>query len=314
MRVRRVATLAVLFALGTLLAFGAGSAFATHVRCGDVITEDTTLDSDLLHCPSDGWNPDPEVAITIGADNVRLDLNGHTLSSDAESHGTSTTGVSTAYDHASVSNGTITGYEFPVHITGDHASITNVTVAGRFAARLSGSDIEFKKNTVFGGRRGIEVGGGPYLIEGNRVVYGLCAICPISDDDPIASSSIRNNVVTDGGIFMGLDSHSAIEHNVVADAGGIGAWGTGLVAHNHVERSGGIEAFESVTVAHNTANYNGNSGITAYDSVTVTHNTANYNRKFGIEAEPTVIDGGGNKAKGNGYPFRPLQCLNVFCK
>jgi hypothetical protein len=43
----------------------------------------------------------------------------------------------------------------------------------------------------------------------------------------------------------------------------------------------------------------------------VSHNTANYNRELGIEADATVIDGGGNKAKGNG---NPLQCLNVFCK
>jgi Right handed beta helix region len=40
-------------------------------------------------------------------------------------------------------------------------------------------------------------------------------------------------------------------------------------------------------------------------------NVANNNRELGIEAVAGVIDGGGNKARGNGDP---LQCLNVFCK
>jgi large repetitive protein len=46
-------------------------AFATHVQCGDLITQDTTLDSDLENCPVDG--------VVIGADGVTLDLNGHEI-------------------------------------------------------------------------------------------------------------------------------------------------------------------------------------------------------------------------------------------
>jgi parallel beta-helix repeat protein len=51
-------------------------ASAAHVSCGDTITTDTTLDSDLLDCPSNG--------IVIGADDITLDLNGHTVSGDGE--------------------------------------------------------------------------------------------------------------------------------------------------------------------------------------------------------------------------------------
>jgi hypothetical protein len=39
-------------------------------------------------------------------------------------------------------------------------------------------------------------------------------------------------------------------------------------------------------------------------------NTANYNFDYGIEAVEGVIDGGGNRAFGNG---NPLQCLNIVC-
>jgi hypothetical protein len=39
-------------------------------------------------------------------------------------------------------------------------------------------------------------------------------------------------------------------------------------------------------------------------------NIANQNQDLGIEAVPGVIDGGGNRAAGNG---NPLQCTNVLC-
>jgi parallel beta-helix repeat protein len=72
--ISRVMVLALVVAGLTVL--GAGSALASHVRCGDTITSDTTLDSDLVNCPNNG--------IVIGADNVTLDLNGHTIDGDGQ--------------------------------------------------------------------------------------------------------------------------------------------------------------------------------------------------------------------------------------
>jgi parallel beta-helix repeat protein len=59
---------------GCFLAFGAERADANHVSCGDSITADTTLDSDLVNCPNNG--------IVIGADRITLDLNGHLVDGD----------------------------------------------------------------------------------------------------------------------------------------------------------------------------------------------------------------------------------------
>jgi parallel beta-helix repeat protein len=75
-RFRIPAIAAVLAASGVLVAvvLSAGQAEASHVNCGDTITADATLDTDLLDCPNNG--------IVIGADDVRLDLNGHTVSGD----------------------------------------------------------------------------------------------------------------------------------------------------------------------------------------------------------------------------------------
>jgi parallel beta-helix repeat protein len=74
------ATLVSLTVLATstvvaLLAFGGGKASAVQsVSCGDTITTDVTLHHNLVNCPNNG--------IIIGADNVTLDLNYHTIAGD----------------------------------------------------------------------------------------------------------------------------------------------------------------------------------------------------------------------------------------
>jgi parallel beta-helix repeat protein len=74
------ATLALL-ALAVILTVagavvGVSQALAGPVRCGDTITTDTTLESDLLDCPNNG--------IVIGANGITLDLNGHTIDGDGQ--------------------------------------------------------------------------------------------------------------------------------------------------------------------------------------------------------------------------------------
>ena len=69
-----VGALCAAFAVVALLLPGSGQALVSQVSCGATITTDTQLDSDLANCPSNG--------IVIGADNITLDLNGHTVSGD----------------------------------------------------------------------------------------------------------------------------------------------------------------------------------------------------------------------------------------
>jgi len=51
-----------------------GAEAARNVGCGDTITTDTTLHHNLTNCPNNG--------IVVGANNVTLDLNHHTIDSD----------------------------------------------------------------------------------------------------------------------------------------------------------------------------------------------------------------------------------------
>src|SRR5436189_3017872 len=72
--VRRVSLAIFVLAVAGCVTFGTSQASASQVSCGDTITADTKLDHDLVNCPNNG--------IVIGADNITLDLNGHTIDSD----------------------------------------------------------------------------------------------------------------------------------------------------------------------------------------------------------------------------------------
>ena len=71
----RLLSVVALLALSGVTA-AAGQAPPAGLKCGDTITADTTLDRDLTGCPSNG--------IIIGADDITLDLNGHTISGDGK--------------------------------------------------------------------------------------------------------------------------------------------------------------------------------------------------------------------------------------
>jgi parallel beta-helix repeat protein len=74
---RRIALAICLLAFPLASPAGGGALAQTApLSCGDTITVDATLDRDLLDCPNNG--------IVIGADDITLDLNGHTISGDGK--------------------------------------------------------------------------------------------------------------------------------------------------------------------------------------------------------------------------------------
>lgn len=138
-----------------------------------------------------------------------------------------------------------------------------------------------------------------------------------SDSD---GAVIRHNQAHEGFLIDGDDAR--IENNEVdgssAGGAGIGVWAgdDNLVRKNSVRGGNdGIYVGSAATatiIEHNFARDALESGIRiAAPGTLVRGNTANDNRNFGIEAVPGVIDGGGNRASGNG---NPLQCVNVVCR
>src|ERR1700704_682336 len=114
----RVALVAL--AVGAWLVVGASSASAGAVTCGQTITQDTTVDNDLSNCPGDG--------LVVGADNITLDLNGHTVSGPGATP-TSSAGVRvTGRSGVTVRNGTVAQFDREVSVQGSANRVLLLTL------------------------------------------------------------------------------------------------------------------------------------------------------------------------------------------
>jgi hypothetical protein len=172
----------------------------TPLACGQVITADTTLQSDLVDCPGDG--------IVIGAHGIRLDLNGHTVSAAAcdvdcvEHVGVANTG---GYDRVRIVNGTISGFATNVSLVGATANtLANLTVGG-FPISAPAAFVGVSLSDSYENRlRGITVEGG------NPAV-----VLTSSDRNVIRRSSITGGVSIHVGLSLAL---SGSDDNLLADS------------------------------------------------------------------------------------------------
>jgi parallel beta-helix repeat protein len=184
------------FAVVAFLVPGSGQAIATDVSCGATITTNTKLDSDLANCPTNG--------IVIGADNITLDLNGHTVGGD--------------------------GVPVPSCDDGALCDLGIENSAGHAGVTIKGGSV-----------RGFDVG---ILVLGasrNRI-HGL-ASASNSSFGMIVEESTESRIdhyssVDDGisGILMLESNSSRIEHNSVAGAHGYGIPLFGS-SHNRIEEN-----------------------------------------------------------------------------
>jgi parallel beta-helix repeat protein len=149
---------------------------------------------------------------------------------------------------------------------------------------------------------------------------------------------ISRNTITGTGFFGDPDSggfgilldgadHNTVQRNSVTGGRGQAIFVTSLDSQGTSDRnvvsrnvvnsrlSDGILVGGDATatlIKRNTANRNGDDGVDVNaPGARLTRNTANHNHDLGIEAVPGVIDGGGNKAHGNGDP---RQCTRVACR
>ena len=358
-------------------AFTADPALADHVSCGDTITADTTLDSDLVDCPNNG--------IVIGADRITLDLNGHTVDGNGKlikkcpkNEPCDLGLVNDGHDDVTVRNGSVREFATGVFVgrarqnrvlgiassRNDFFGIVLAESARSLVRDSSGSnspapdgdglglfashDIRilnnsFRRNAQLGihvvdshdnlikgnlffrnADFGILMEGDRNQVRGNRCVRnGTCVIVAPGNRNVIA----RNRLSRDGsGIGIEKGRGNLVTGNVIVRARRQGIYlglnepaigGVGTVVRGNVVRGSGADAF-TVREADDRSLLRGNvargAGDDGFDientSTRVTRNRAVRNADLGIEAVFGVIDGGGNRASGNG---NPLECTNVFC-
>lgn len=325
-----------IFVLGVagLIALGASQATASHVSCGDTITVDTTLDSDLLNCPNNG--------IVIGADGITLDLNGHAVAGDGEEfkpcpkNESCDVGVlNDGHDGVTIKTGAVTAFGPGVllfkarHNRLRDLSANENAFNGIVIVRSSHNQIERSSASRNGRTTDFP---GLALVEShhNRITHNtlsdngdLALILYASDRNHISHNKARGNP-EDGMIIEG-DRNEIVRNRLVRNGGGIlitivtrGEKAVGnVVRGNEVRnaRGGGIAVDrvpKRTVIKGNHVVGSGRVGIiVGSPSTTITKNRAVRNGGLGIKAVEGVIDGGGNRASGNGDA---RQCLNVKCR
>jgi parallel beta-helix repeat protein len=95
---------------------------STAVSCGQTLTASTTLTSDLVDCQGSG--------LVIGADNITIDLNGHTIDgTNARKPGTGAIVTKGRHANVTISNGTVADFYFSgVGLSGRADAVRKVTV------------------------------------------------------------------------------------------------------------------------------------------------------------------------------------------
>jgi parallel beta-helix repeat protein len=150
----------------------------------------------------------------------------------------------------------------------------------------------------------------------------LALFMAASDRNLIAHNRTRRH--SEGGMIIEGDRNRIVRNRSVRDGGGVlitsvsrGGKAVGnLIRRNEVRhaRAAGIaidEVAKRTRISRNLVAGAGRSGIgVGSPSTKLTKNRAVRNGRLGIEAVERVIDGGGNRASGNGDP---RQCVNVSC-
>lgn len=176
-----VATASIL----TALVLAAGPASATHVDCGDQITESVTLDSNITNCKE---------GLDVVADNVTVDLNGYTISGrnhpgDVQYgiHLVDVTGVTVT---SSFAGGTVTGFDAGVVIDGGSGNTISNLIVRDNITDLLGKDV-------------CEAGDGILVQD--------------SDDNVIDANTVRHNGPYSGIALVGDSDANTVSNNIVDD-------------------------------------------------------------------------------------------------
>jgi hypothetical protein len=170
------------------------------------------------------------------------------------------------------------------------------------AILMGGRDNQVRRNRLVRNGSGMSLGGRGNVVAHNRIVGG---------HDGIRVEKGRGTLVADN-LIVGTRRWGITLGILEPFIGGA----DNVVRGNIVRRSGvdGIAVVKKERHSVLVRNVVTGSGDDGFDinsgTMTLTGNRARRNDGLGIEAVFGVIDGGGNRASGNG---NPLQCLNIFC-
>jgi hypothetical protein len=256
------------------LAVTVPQASAQNLSCGSTITKSTTLTKDITGCPG--------VGLRIGADDITLDLNGHTVSAAAKRNPKAHGILNEGHDDVTIRGGTVRGF-------------------GAYGVRLSHAD----RN----------------LVEGMRLDDNFTGVGLFESDKGVVARNLINRAKFVGANLTGGRADRIVS-NRIHDSAGPGVFvhsspaetgrrheidanellGNGIEIHPGPRRT---------RVTGNAIKLAAADGIMSFEPTTVIRgNSAIGNLLRGIDAPNGAIDAGGNTAKDNG---QDPQCVGVVC-
>jgi large repetitive protein len=249
------------------LAGGGGEALAQSPElgqpgCGAIITADTRLAADLTNCSSDG--------LVIGAANITLDLNGHTIDGDATpGPDDDDAGIRNLGHHGvTIEGGTVQEFVHAVVLDGTSGNLVRRLMAVANGGLDDGRAILLRN------------GSDDNVIEDNDASHNGRSSVALLDSD---SNVIRHNTMSGNGVagFGGFNAHhNRVESNLVANNGDNGLFWTGS---------------DDNRIDANTVSGNSEAGIIVAAG---SRNTVTRNHVF-RNGDDIILDGDDNTVTGN---------------
>ncbi|MGI8777346.1 MAG: hypothetical protein ACR2LJ_08155 [Acidimicrobiales bacterium] len=160
--------------------------------CGAVLTKDTTLHADVGPCPADG--------LIVGADDITLNLNGHTVSGTGPGDGSHAGILITNHTGVIVNGrqGTVTEFAEGVAVVGgSHNTVKFLTVRDNVGPPTT--------DAVFGDGIGVFFSAANTIanntVTHNGIYTGVAILGPDSNDNVIQNNVISDTVDTTPGTF-----------------------------------------------------------------------------------------------------------------
>jgi len=214
------------------------AAQASVVRCGQVIRRNTTLTADVGPCPGMG--------IIIGADNVRLDLGGHSVRGSADGSDDRIGIVLPGRHGVTVIHGTVQGFAAGVAVNGGSGNtLTHLVVRDNIGPALR--DADFGDGIVIDGSAANSVTAST-IGPNNGPFDGIAIIDAGADSNRIEENVIQGNSVA-APLFPGgpgpynFDEGVFLTPETIDDTLHANAIVNNVISHNGAN---GINVFESV--------------------------------------------------------------------
>jgi Periplasmic copper-binding protein (NosD) len=182
------------------LAAPASQAAPAPLHCGATITKDTKLTKDLGDCPG--------VGIRIGADDITLDLNGHTIAAAAQRNPKAHGILNVGHDRVTIKGGTVKGFgAYGVRLAGvERNHVVDMAMTANFTGiGLVESSHNLVERSAMTGSRFVGVnltGGTANKVVHNRIAdsiaYGVLLQTSVADHG--ANNRVLENAITGKGI------------------------------------------------------------------------------------------------------------------